>query len=255
MGTSHERLKVHRRSLSLHGLRYSVLSPRPIEQARFATVRLHDLWHVLTDVEGAHLLARLCWAMAYQRHERTVMVVDPQLLVPNPFDADPSSSMVIVNSDLGSFSRGAVADLKAQLPFAMPSSGTVVLQTRGLDLALGDPVTFAEREGQTAGSMEHRTRRWIDGVNGLLVLAAPPPVLRMWGVELSDHGRSSPTGTCWSYLDDPEKEGEVHVLDDFIDQVGHSIALRNLLFPDRTRQALADDERRQMWAIGQNRQH
>jgi len=254
MASTAERLKVHRRSLSINGLRSTVLSPRPSEPARFATNRSHGAWHVLTDVAGAHLLARLCWAMAYQRHERTVVVVDPPLLVPNPFDADPSAPIVIVNNDLGPLSSDAATDLQSQLPLTTPSEGTVVLQTRGLDLALDDPAAFAERDEQASGPNDDRTRRWIEGANGLVVIAAPPPVLRAWGVKLWGLGQSLTGGTSWSYLDLPNQDGEVHVFDDLADQVGHAVALRELLFPDRSRQALAEDERRQMWSIGKNRQ-
>jgi hypothetical protein len=123
--------------------------------------------------------------MAYQRHERTVTVIDSYFLVPNPFDADTSSPIVIVNGALGSLSGTALADLHSQLPLATPSNGTVVLQTRGLDQALGDPAAFGRRADQAARRSERHKERWIDGDSGLWVLTAPPPVLRAWGVELS----------------------------------------------------------------------
>jgi hypothetical protein len=123
--------------------------------------------------------------MAYQRHERTVTLIDSPFLVPNPFDADTSSPIVIVNCDLGSLSGAVLADLHSQLPLATPSNGTVVLQTRGLDQALGDRAAFGQRADQVARGSERHKERWIDGDSGLWVLTAPPPVLRSWGVELS----------------------------------------------------------------------
>lgn len=248
MASKQDRLKVHRRTVLLDGARYTVLAPRPSSAERFATNRFHQAWHVLTDVAGAHLLARLCWAMAYQRHDRTVVVVDPPLMVPNPFDADPSSPLVIVNSDLGPFGRDAAADLRRALPFTGSSEGTVVLQTRGLDSALEDPQAFAERDDQASWRDTHQRRRWIEGDDGLVIVAAPPPVLRAWGVELSDLGSWSHEGSSWSFLDAPKNEAEVHVLDDFAAQTAKAVSLRGELFPGQEQRSLTDDEKQQIWS-------
>jgi len=219
MGPAQERLKVHRRSLRLDGRAHTVLAPRPSVSPRFATNRDGATCQILTDPVGAQLLARLCWAMAYQRHERTVTVIDSHFLVPNPFGADASSPIVIVNSALGSLSGAVLADLRSQLPLATPSDGTVVLQTRGLDQALDDPAAFGQRDDQVARRGESHQARWIDGDSGLWVLTAPPPVLRAWGVELS-----GPDG-------EGAGEGEVRVLGSFDDQVARSIAPPNHPLP------------------------
>ena len=47
------RLKVHRRSVWLDRLEYTILSPRPTEEARFATNYFHETWHVITSQRGA----------------------------------------------------------------------------------------------------------------------------------------------------------------------------------------------------------
>jgi hypothetical protein len=246
--TSAERLKVHRRSLRLDGLEYTILSPRPSEAARLATNRYHETWHVISDGAGAQLLARLCWAMAFQQRERTLVLVDAPLMVPNPFDADPSTPIVIANNDLGPIGRDAVKDLRTKVPLEAPSMGTVVLQTRGLDAALEDEAAFHRRDDQATWRSQHQKRRWIDGTNGLLVLAAPPPVLRGWGVDLSTLGRDTRRGMDWSYLDHPEKNGEVQVISDFAGHVDAAIAVRNQLFPDKSHGLLSEDERAQVWA-------
>jgi hypothetical protein len=233
----------------LGGSRYSVLSPRPSVEARFATNRYHDIWHIVTDISGAHLLARLCWAMAFQRHPRTVIVIDPQLLVPNPYDGDPPMPIVIINNDLGSFDPEAAASLRAALPFRTPSEGTVVLQTRGLDMALSDPKEFAQSDDQAGWRDAHQKQRWIDGSAGLLVIASPPPVLRNWGVGLSDLGPWSHQGSSWAELNYPENEGEVQVLDDFSRHVEKAVEVRNRLFPGRWGERLSEDDRRQVWQL------
>jgi hypothetical protein len=230
MGPAQERLKVHRRSVRLDGRAYTVLSPRPSASSRFATNQDGAMYQVLTDPVGAQFLARLCWAMAYQRHERTLTVIDSNFLVPNPFGADTSSPIVIVNSALGSLSDAVLADLQSQLPLATPSDGTVVLQTRGLDQALDDPAAFGQRSDQVARRSESHQDGWIDGDSGLWVLTAPPPVLRAWGVELS--------------LPDGEGAGpgEVRVLASLDDHVARSIAPTNHPLPGRSPTAFIDED-------------
>ena len=249
MEPMHSRLKTHRRTLVLGGYKYTVLSPRPGVEARFATNRYHETWHIVTDTAGAHLLARLCWAMAFQRHPRTVIVIDPPLLVPNPYDGDPPLPIVIVNNDLGPFDREAAASLRSALPFRTASEGTVVLQTRGLDVALKDPKAFAWSDDQAGWRDAHQKRRWIDGSAGLLVIASPPPVLRNWGVELSDLGSWSHHGSSWSELDYPQNEGEVQVLDHFSSLVENAVEVRNRLFPGRSGERLPEDDKRQVWQL------
>jgi hypothetical protein len=239
---------VHRRAVRLDGSEYTILSPRPTEGARFATNSFHETWHVITTKEGAALLARLCWAMAYQRRERTIVLIDSPLVVPTPFDADQSSPIVVVNNDLGAFSRTAVKELRAQVPLSTASDGTVVLQTRGLDQALENPTEFRDRNLEAQRENQHQQRRWIDGSNGLVIIAAPPPVLRTWGVDLSDLGAWSHEGVSWQYLDYPAKVGEVQVLDDFDTMLSAAQAARTRAFPDAANRRLTEDERSKIWA-------
>jgi hypothetical protein len=247
--TAADRLKVHRRSLRLDGLEYTVLSPRPSETARFATHRYHETWHIVSDGASAQLLARLCWAMAFQQRERTFVLIDPPLLAPNPFDADPATPIVIANNDLGPIGREAMKALRSKVPFETASMGTVVLQTRGLDLAMDDTAAFHRRDDQAMWRNEHQKRRWIDGTSGFLLMAAPPPVLRGWGVDLLTLGREIKPGMAWeAYLDYPEKSGEVQVIGDFTTQVDAAIAMRNQLFPGRADDLLSEDERARIWS-------
>jgi hypothetical protein len=227
------RLKVHRRSVRLDRLDYTILSPRPSEEVRFATDYFHETWHVITSERGAALLARLCWAMAFQRRERTV---------------DLSSPIVVVNNDLGSFSRAAARDLRAQVPLSTAPDGTVVLQTRGLDQALENIIGFRDRNQGSQVQQQHRERRWIDGSNGLVVVAAPPPVLRTWGVDLSDLRTWSHEGSSAHSLDYPAKVGEVQVLDDFDAMVAKAQLARYRVHPGAANRKLTADERSDIWA-------
>jgi hypothetical protein len=198
MGPRQERLKVHRRTLRLDHAAYTVLSPRPGGAASFTTSRRDGTWRIQADAEGAQLLARLCWAMAYQRHPRTVAVIDPTALAPDPAGVGTAAivpaAIVIANRELGEFGPGAAAALGAQLPLEGPSAGTVVLQTRGLDLALADPAAFARRDDQAGATAGDPWQQWEAGAEDLVVMAAPSPLLRAWGVRwsgLSPQGSSS----------------------------------------------------------------
>jgi hypothetical protein len=242
-----ERLKVHRRTVLLEGRPYTALTPRPSGPCKFATNRHHETWHVLTDEPGVHLLGRLFWAMAFQRRERTVVVIDPPVLVPNPFDADPSVPVAIVNLDLGPLSPAAVDELRGQLPFAAPSEGTVVLQTRGLDAALADWREFLRREKRASPAWNrHTNRRWVDGANGMLVIAAPPSVLRGWGASIS-LPQSSGSSSDAEHLDRPTENGEIHVLEGFLERVAQAQEVRERLYPGRADVELSDEEREQIW--------
>ena len=248
MTASGARTKVHRRAVVLDGTQYTVLTPRPGTTERFATNRYHGTWHILSDVGGARLLGRLMWAMAFQRHADTILLLDGPLLVENPFDADPSSPIVIVNTALGVLRQGAVGALQAQLPLRGSPDGTVVLQTPGLDLALTDD---ARGKGQQAWwrARADRRRILIDRSRRTLVLAAPPSVLRSWGLELSYLGDSSYRGMDYAELDWPSSEGEVQIFDDFERRVVRARAARSRLFPGRAHQELSDDERAAVWRL------
>jgi hypothetical protein len=126
-----------------------------------------------------------------------------------------------------------------------------VLQTRGLDIALADEPAFYGREEKAGWRWnEHQQRRWIDRTNGVVVVAAPPPVLRMWGVQTCTLGRNSRRGTDATELDYPTSNGEVQVLDDFEGRLSSARAARETLFPGRSNEELTDDERLHVWKQG-----
>ncbi len=241
--------KVHRRTVRLDGTPRTVLSPRPSCPYRFATNRFHETWHVISDPEGAEALSRWMWAMAYQRRD-ALFVVDERFMVPNPFDADDSFPIVIVNSDVAGLDRAEEKDLQAAMPWRSPSEGTVTLQTGRLDDMLADPRGFNDRERTAEHRWNpHQQRRWIDRSHGLVVVAAPPPVLRVWAVELGDFGSNLQEGQNWVELDYPSKNGEVQVFSDFEARVARAVAARTALYPGRARGELSDLEREEVWRL------
>lgn len=247
-------VKLHRRHVDLDGRPFTVLTLRPSTACRYATNYFHETWHVLTDVAGARLLGRVCWSLAFQRRPGTIVVIDQPLLVPNPFDADASSPIVIANADRAPLNRRAIGQLKSFLAQRKPSDGSVRLATSGLDrLLLGNPSDdlFAQHRATGVWWNDHQRRRWADRVNGLVVLAAPPPVLQWWAVDLSQVGTRCYRGSDYRTLEHPATrhgEGEVQVFEHFVSMVAEATATRQRLFPDASRRALLDDERSAIWA-------
>jgi hypothetical protein len=231
-------VKLHRRHVDLDGRAFTVLTLRPSTECRYATNYFHQTWHVLTDPSGARLLGRLCWSLAFQRREGTIVVIDHPLIVPNPFDADKSSPIVIVNSDLAPLNRTAISQLKRHLARKKRSEGTVRLSTSGLDRMLAaDPAgDLLELQQQSSGVWwnDHQRRGWTDRVNGVVVLAAPSPVLQWLALWLSQLGSHWYRGSDYSELDHPMTRrgtGEVQVFENFATMVTQAIATRESLFP------------------------
>lgn len=172
-------IKLHRRGLWLDGASWTVLSLRPGEPVTFATNRGDAPGHVLGDGDAAALLARLFWALAFQRRERTLMLIDGVALVPDPFDGAPSSAIALANADLG-IPTGAVLDeLRARIPLTEPSLGTVKLRTAGLERALADP------EGADASPALRASGSWTDRGNGIVAYAASGELLRAQALVLA----------------------------------------------------------------------
>jgi hypothetical protein len=242
-----EKIIVHRRNLRLDRENWTALSLRPSEPARYANNHFHETWHLLADIAGAHMLGRICWAVSFQRVERTVFVIEQSHLVPNPFDADPSSPVLIVNSDLGTPTHKARLALKRHLPLKGPSEGRVVLSSAGLDRLESHDVLVNEQHLSGERYVSERQRRWINRVDGILVLAAPAPVLREWGAILIRLGDSLHYGMDYMQLDWPGNDGEVQVFNDFQQRVSRAVAARERLFPGRPHSELNDEERQQVY--------
>jgi hypothetical protein len=165
------RLRLHRYLLRLDGREYTVITPRPGRGVGFSINRYHDTWHVLSDLRGAQLLARLLWVLAYQRVPGTLVVTGPPLLDPNPFDAEPADPIALVPAVLTPLRAQAARQLRHRLPLVMPA-GTVRWHTPGLTPAV--TACRGEREsprGQRPWYPPGAGHR-IDRVGGVLVLAA-----------------------------------------------------------------------------------
>jgi hypothetical protein len=132
------RLKVHLRLLRLGGRTLRVVTLRPGTRAAFSTNYFHSTWHVVTDLDGSRLLARLLWGLSYQSQPGTLVLVHGQHLRPTPFEAERSDPFLLAPAGLTSLDSKALRRLKALLPHLGRPTMTVRWLTFGLDLALRD---------------------------------------------------------------------------------------------------------------------
>ena len=232
-------IKLHRRVLRLDDANWTVLSLRPGDPVVFATNRSDEVWHIVGGLDAAELLARLFWALAFQRHERTLILIDRPFLVANPFGGDPSSPIVLANSDLGTPGRHALDALHSLVPLTTPSLGTVKLRTVGLDRALEDPDASEDPAERRARRVDpNRWREWMDRVHGLIVYAAPEAELRRQAVMIAE---------LPSYLPRDDAATGVAAL---IERSGRLRELREQQFPGRSHVELSEDEREELWRLG-----
>jgi hypothetical protein len=211
--TTTVKLKLHRRNVELDGERFAVLSLRPTTTARFATTEYHETVQILCDVEGAELIARLSWAMAFQSRKHTILLIDLPMIAKDPFALSPPAPILIVNSDLEAPSPAALAALTPQLPLAGDSEGSLRLMTSGFDRALTDVEHFWNQErAEDPDLKQHVHARWLERVGGTVVLAAPPAVLRHWAVRVAELASQGPLPADWTPAAEQRWTGEVKVL-------------------------------------------
>jgi hypothetical protein len=207
------KLKLHRRSYELDGERFAVLSLRPTETARFATTEFHETWHILVDVEGAELLGRLAWAMAFQTRPHTLLLIDLPLIAPDPFETSPTAPILIVNTEVAAPTPAAINALHAKLPQTDPSEGSVRLVTAGFDRTLTDVGRFWTQERKDDPAFKaHQHARWLERVGDVVVLAATPSILRQWAVRVAEVAGRGPLDADWTPSSETKWTGEVQVL-------------------------------------------
>ncbi len=160
-----DRVKLHRRVVRANGRDYTVISPRPGTDVRFATNFYHETWHILSDARGARLLGRLLWGLAYARVPGTVVLIDGPSLSTEPFEGTRADPILLVPAHLTPLTDRTAADLRRALPHAR-AGGTVRWHTHGLDAQVAtarrvrlpgegwppyDPPVGPERVGRLGG--------------------------------------------------------------------------------------------------------
>jgi len=222
----------------------SGMTPRPALKILFATNNYHQTWHILSDSSGGQFLAKVFWWLSYQRAPNSLVAIAGDALVPNPFDADPSSPIAIFNADTTHLSRAATDDLRTVLRRKPSSEGSVRVTT---------PSLRQHVEGRTEASMsEHwklRSKQFqlTDRVNGVLRVTASAEQLRWWAILLSDLGSTFYRGSNHTYLSESRLErwpqGEVQIFRSFTAMVKDAVLLREEMFPGTAHRELIETER------------
>ncbi len=242
-------IRLHRRAVYLDGGMWTILTPRPGDPQRYSTGVTDDSVQVLGSVAGMEFLAHALWALAFQHKERTALLFDLPVMVPNAATGESSRPIVWVNADLGSPSPEMLDALRGLLPLASESDGTLKLRTAGLDRALTLPESFAAKElaepdvpKWSAGDWD----TWVTRQAGLVTATIPPAALRAYAVAAGEFGSFS-----WESLDDagdPISADEIVVFDrTMLDRAAAIRAGRSSMFPDRAIDDLTGAERSKLW--------
>lgn len=243
-----DRLKLHRYLLRLDRREYTVITPRPGTGARYSTNRYHGTWHVLSDLRGARLLARLLWGLAYQRVPGTLVVIGPPLLDPSPFDAEPADPVALVPATLTPLRAQAARQLRHRLPLGMPT-GTVRWHTPGLAPAVAAWRCERERPpGQRLWYPPPGLWHRIDRVGGVLVLAATAQELKSWAVAVAQLGDWLQRGM--DYTDLNGVDGEIQIFTDYQRRVGAAQTARHEVLAGPARQLPPTVQRPLIWQRG-----
>jgi hypothetical protein len=242
-------LKLHLRVLEVAGRTLRVVTLRPDAPVRFSTNYFHDTWHILGGADGAAVLGRLLWGLAFQRHPGTLVLIDRGHLVPTPFEADPPDPILLIPDGLTQVSDDALRALKLRLRRAPGPPTTIRWHTFGMPGVIdrGWPRRFWRRspEDRAMWARERMARR-----AGFVCYTAPPPILRAHALAIYQ-AHPSAGGTYfplaerganhgWRY------DGEFQLIDDFADKVTAAAVARRELFAAAPGPLLAEANR---WAV------
>jgi hypothetical protein len=170
-------LKLHLRVLEIHRRVLRVVTLRPQTATRFSTNYFHDTWHILGGTDGAALLGRLLWGLAFQRQPGTLVLIDDRHLVPTPFEADPADPILLIPDGLTRVVDDDLRALRLRLRRAPGAPTTIRWHTFGMPAALAVDTPWQRCDPLRA----LRTRERMARRAGYLCYTAPPAILR-------DHG-------------------------------------------------------------------
>jgi hypothetical protein len=235
------RLKMHLRVRQLAGRTYHLVTLRPDARVGFSTNFFHQTWHILSDQQGAQLLARLLWGLSYQRRPGTLILVHGKHLLPTPFEADRADPFLLVPTHLTSIDPEALRALKARLGSLGPPDETIRWQTFGLDVALAGKRDSRSPVGAEGRSLSHPDswHLWqqerMGRCGGMIYYAAPPPILRQQALGIHNlrvgKGRQA-TEMDYFFLAQSTSQGswlgdgEVQIFADFHESVSAAVEAR-----------------------------
>jgi hypothetical protein len=251
-------LKVNLRTVTSARGNYDVLTLRVGMHVRFASNFYHDTWHILAGCVGASTLARLMWALSFDRRSNVVMFIDGDHIVTNPFDGMRAMPIAICNGDQTFVDDKVIESIKTMRASKRASDKTVGLLTHGFLVAeqqtaeakqhwRSDPITFRSAD-------KLWQREFIRVCNGVLVYGSPALVLRnravsiatmahsLWGSMVTSVGGRSTYLSLADRRGQLRPDGEVQVFSQFEDMVAAAGAV-NIARDDGSRFATAVERR------------
>lgn len=242
-------LKVHLRLVPCGGTTLRVLSLRPQCGVRYSTNYYHDTWHLLTDPGGAAVLARLLWALAFQRAPDTVIALGHDHLVPTPFEADRAAPCIFAPQMRSPLTGDKLRALARHLRQPGPSHGTVKLQTFGMAQALEQ---YHTRRWHQPALDELWPREHLRQLEGLVCYSAPDEVLKLQALAVHRVREYFYGGTAYTYLAERwqtgrHPEGEVQLFSDFTARVSAARQARRELLARPGASQATTAERERIW--------
>lgn len=223
-------LKLHLRVVSAGRATFRVVTLRPATQARFSTNWFHQTWHMLTDRAGAFVLARLLWALSFQRERGTVVMLDRAHLVPTPFEADPPQPILLVPSWLTRADGESLRALRFQLRKPWPSK-TVRFQTFGI---AGDQPIDARHRNDPRRRRDEAAEH-VDERAGFICWTAPAPIFRQRARAVYSMRHCREMDYEYLAYGESRAEGEVQVFREFATMLSAARVARRTVLGDPTR--------------------
>ncbi|MEJ7602589.1 MAG: hypothetical protein WKG01_32155 [Kofleriaceae bacterium] len=234
-------LKVHLRVFEIHRTTLRVVTLRPQTGVRFSTNYYHDTWHILAGPDGAALLGRLLWGLAFQNQPGTCVLIDQAHLVPTPFEGDPPDPILLVPAGLTRIDLDVLRALKLRLRRSPGNPTTIRWHTFGMAAAQAADVDHRRRwrPDELLGARERMSRR-----AGFICFTAPAELLRQNALAMACMVR--PGYLPLATRDAPgtyHYDGELQLVDEFYNSaVAARIARHEILGEDRP---IADDAERE----------
>ena len=229
-------LKVHLREVAVAGYSYRIVTLRPATTARFSTNRFHDTWHILTDREGAFVLARLLWGLSFQRMAGTAVLIDGAHLVPTPFDAERADPILLVPAGLTRVDADRLGLLRKSL--RRPAQGTTIRwHTFGLPRAFAGGIDF--RSFRYREAREQSAQERAEKLGGFVCYSAPPAILRAQALAI--YGMRECESMTYRYLAEASDRAgwhpnaEVQVFREFRDMVSVATVARRCVVGTQAR--------------------
>jgi hypothetical protein len=239
------RMKVHLRLFGAGPRVYRLVTLRAGTEAAFSTNYFHNTWHILSDLSGARLLARLLWGLAYQTQRGTMVLIHGEHLRPTPFEGDRSDPFLLVPAHFTRLDRDALRTLKKNLNRLGPGAKTIRWHTFGLDTALES----GRREWASLAGTEQLWRLGQRGpwrqermvrCGGFICYLAPPAILRWQALQIHNmwvkDGNYATEMDCHFLAEASSKEsyygdGEVQIFADYRQRVAAAAQARREILP------------------------